>query len=556
MKRIFSIIAISIICNAISAQPNWVKKAASSVFTVKTFSADGTMIGSSNGFFVSENGEAISNFTPFKGATRAIVIDMRGKEMEVECILGANDTYDVVKFRVAGKRTVPLPIASTLSHEKEPAWLLPYSASKNPYALKGEISKAETFNDTYAYYTISLETPENTVSCPFLNENGEVIGLLQQPAKAHSTTCYAVSAGFANDLKMNGLSINDASLKKTYIKKALPDDLDQAILTMYVAGSTLDSTIYENMVEDFIKKFPDAADGYIYHAQINVNANRFDNADQDMQQAIKVADKKDDAHYNYANLIYLKEIYKGNIPYAKWNLDKAADEADEAYNINPVSIYRQLKAKVRMAQKRYDDAYNIYKELIDGGEHTAETFFFAARCKEILNDTTSMLALLDSAVNTFTKPYLKSAAPYLIARAQALSKAGQYRRAVMDYNEYEKLMASQVNDNFYYIRSQTELDGNMFQQALNDINKAIEMSPKSEVYYAEKASILVRVGLLEEAIATSQECIRLAPELSDGYLFLGLAQCLNGEKDEGIKNMEKAKELGDKQAQALIEEYK
>jgi hypothetical protein len=47
----------------------------------------------------------------------------------------------------------------------------------------------------------------------------------------------------------------------------------------------------------------------------------------------------------------------------------------------------------------------------------------------------------------------------------------------------------------------------------------------------------------------------MAPNYSDGYLFLGLAQCLKGNKDEGLKNLQKAKELGDPQADELIEKY-
>ena len=79
------------------AQPSWVKKASKSVFTVKTFSKDGSLIGSTNGFFIGTNGEAISNFSPFKGASRAVVIDASGKEMTVDCILGANDMYDILE---------------------------------------------------------------------------------------------------------------------------------------------------------------------------------------------------------------------------------------------------------------------------------------------------------------------------------------------------------------------------------------------------------------------------------------------------------------------------
>ena len=99
------------------------------------------------------------------------------------------------------------------------------------------------------------------------------------------------------------------------------------------------------------------------------------------------------------------------------------------------------------------------------------------------------------------------------------------------------------------------MGGHLFQQALNDINKAIELEPAEPTYYGEKASLQIRVGMHKEAIETAQQLIRLSPELSDGYLFLGLAQCLTNQKAEGAKNLQKAKEMGNEQAQSLIDKY-
>jgi tetratricopeptide (TPR) repeat protein len=143
-----------------------------------------------------------------------------------------------------------------------------------------------------------------------------------------------------------------------------------------------------------------------------------------------------------------------------------------------------------------------------------------------------------------------------LTRAQTLHRYGQYRKAVFDYNEYEKLIATGLTDQFYYIRFQSELKGHLFQQALNDISKAIEISPKNTLYYAEKASLEIRVNMLDEAIRSSEHCISIEPQNSDGYLFKGLALCLKGNKTEGIILLEKAKELGDNQAQVLISKYR
>lgn len=555
MRRTLICIMAALALCAAQAQPGWVKKAAKAVFTLKTFDADGNLIASSNGFFVGEQGEALSSFAPFKGAARAVVIDTKGNEMPVASIIGANSTYDVAKFRVEAKSTAPLAIAAANAAEGSAVWLLPYSTKKSPDCIEGRVSKIETFQGSYAYYTVGMKGIENSVSCPLFNANGEVIGLIQQPVDAKDTTNYAVSAAFANSLKTNGLSINDATLNSTSIKKELPDELNQAVLTLYVADSVLDSAAYAATVNDFIAKFPNAADGYISRAQLSVGAQDYAAADADMQQAIKVADKKDDAHFNYAKLMYQKLMFADAKPYDKWTFDAAAAEARAAYDINKVSLYRQLEAQIRFAQKRYDEAYSIYSELLGGDMRNAETYFAAARCKEMMSDTTAMLALLDSAVNTFSKPYLKSAAPYILARAQALLSMKEYRKAVVDFNEYEKLMPTEVNANFYYIRARAEIDGHIYQAALNDLATAIGKDPKNTLYYCEKASLEIRVNLFDDAIKTAGQCIAVDPKLGEGYMFLGLAQCLKGDKATGRQNLQKAKDLGDTQAQELIDKY-
>ena len=552
MNRLYTLISTLLIATAAIAQPSWTKKASKSVFTLKTFAADGTLIGSSNGFFTGEQGEALSSFTPFKGASSAVVIDAQGHEMPVECMLGANDTYDVARFRVAAKKTAPLSVATTAATEGTSVWMLPYRETK---VIQGTIRKTETIGSGHAYYTVAMTMPEGTTNCPLINDAGEVVGLMQQPFRQNDTLSYAVSARFADSLHINGLSINDATLRSTNIRKDLPADLDQAVLSLYIGQASLDSIQYVMLINDFISRFPNAPEGYTYRAQSKLADMDFDGAARDMEQAIRVADKKDEAHFNYSKLIYQKEIYMSQTPYEPWSLDKALSETREASKLNPMAIYRHQEAAILFAQKKYAEAADIYNSLFDSELRSPDIFYEASRCKAALKDTIGQIALLDSCVAMFSQPYLKEAAPYLLARAQVLMDAGQNRKAVSDLNEYEKLMMASVNDRFYYLRYQAEVGGRLFQQALNDIDRAIQMAPQYDIYYAEKASLQVRVGMTDEAIATATECIKIAPDHSDGYLFLGIAQCQKGLKAEGIKNLQKARELGDPQADGLIEKY-
>ena len=553
MKKKILLILLGVMPLVAMAQPSWVKKATKSVFTLKTFAEDGSLIGSSNGFFTSDKGDAVSNYTPFKGASRAVVIDASGKELPVVSIVGVNDMYDVVKFRVNGK-TQPLAISSATTPVSSQVWLLPYHEVKNIPA--GTVRKAETFQGEYEYYTVAMTMPANTVSTPLINQAGEVVGLMQQPATDKDTLSYAVSARFADSLRISGFGMNEAALLQTKIKKELPDDQKEAVLALYMASSRQDSASYVNMVEDFIRKFPKASDGYMYRAQIEASSNNFAAAEKDMETAISNSTQKDDTHYNYARMIYNKIIFQADVPYDNWTLDKALEEIRLANTLNPQPTYRQMEANILFGQKKYNEAYDIYTELANTNLKGAEVYFSAARCKEMLKDSTAMLALLDSAMNCFTKPYLKEAAPYLWARAQARLQAKKYRDAIADMNDYEELMVANINDNFYYLRHQAEVDGRLYQQALNDITRAIVMNPKETFYYAEKASLEIRVGLYDNAIATAKESITIDANDSDGYLFLGVAQCLKGNKKEGIPNLQKAKDMGNLQAEALIQKYK
>ena len=555
MKRIITILFAACVCCMTSAQPDkWVKKASKAVFTLKTFNANDELIGSSNGFFITADGIAVSSYTPFRGASKAVIIDAMGKEYPVKSIIGANDTYDIAKFRVDASKCQTLRTAPAVG-ENTQLWLLPYNAKNGYSCTAATVKSVQKVQNDYDYYTLEGNGSENTVGCPYLNAAGDVVGIKQQSSSDDNATQYAVGATFATGLKMTGLSINDAALKATSIKKELPDELDQAILTLYLASTIGDANSFVGLVDDFIEKFPQAPDGYSYKAQIMAAKDNYPEADKYMKLAIENATDKAEAHYNYAKMMYQNLLYFHDSASHAWTYEQALEEAEQAVALDPQLAYVTQKAQLLFACKRYDDSYTTFQDAIAKGAHNAECFYGAARCKEQLNDTTAYIALLDSAVATFSQPYLKEAAPYIYARGQALAENGQYRLAVNDFNEYENLMISQINSEFYYIRSQVEVKGRLFQQALNDLDKAIDKDPSILLYRSEKASLQIRVKLIDEAIETASECIRLFPDSSDGYLFLGLAQCLKGDKALGVVNLLKAKDLGDTQADTLIEKY-
>lgn len=533
------------------AQPAAVKNAAKSVFTLTTYDKDGTELMTSHGVFVGNSGECISNLKPFLGAVRAVVTDAKGNQMSVSRILGANDIYDVARFSVDGK-TAPLPTATSATQGSK-VWLVGFG-DKNPVITAATVKSVEKFMEKYSYYIFSLTPPDGTNSCPFINEQGQVIGLMQPSSTSFDT--HATDARYIAELQVSGMSVNDANMRKIGIPTALPADKTQALLALMMAENGVDSVKKAATVNDFIEQYPTAVDGYASRAQMYVNANDFANAAKDMETAIKKAEPKDEAHFRYSKLIYYKEVYKNALPYKPWSLDLALEEATQANTINPQPLYEHLRAQIIFAQGDYQTAYDMFTKLLDTPIRNGEIFYEASRCKLLLKaPTEEVVALLDSAIAVTDTLQLQSAAPYFFARGEAYESLGKYREAVFDYTRYEYLVGRRVSADFYYMREQAEIKAKLFKQALNDITRAIIVNPAEPMYFAEKASLELKVNMLKECVETSGVCIERWPEYPDGYVVLGLAQIHQGNKAEGLKNLEKAKELGHEQAQTLIDKY-
>lgn len=537
----------------VHGQSKQVKKAAASIFSLTTFKTDGTLLASTNGVFISDNGEAISAFYPFVGADSAVVIDTNGNALPVDVIIGANELYDVCKFKVNGK-TTPIKIASTPSNDGEKVWMLGYSI-KNQEAKQVPIQKTELFMDKYTYYIFSSETPENMEGCPFVNAKGELIGILQHAN--HSEGTHAVDAHFMKDMQINnGLSLADPVLRQTTIRTQLPAKEEDALVTLLMA-SEQNKKNYLKYIQDFKHSFPHAVDGYAAQARQYANKKEFAKAANEMETAIQNVHKKDAAHAEYAKIIFHQQLFQPDSTYLAWSLDKALAEAQKAYEINPLPAYQHQQAQIIYSKGNYQKAYDMFLALTKTNLRSGELFYEAAQAKAQLKaNQAEILSLLDSAVAACPQPLTPIAAPFVLARGAAYDQAGDYKKAIMDYNRYDTLMLGRANHEFYYTRFNCNVKLRRYQQALNDIAHAAVLNRQEPTYLAEMASLQLKVNYIDDALKTAELCIGIAPNYPDIYLIKGLALIQKKQKKLGIEAFEKAKQLGDKRAQDYIDKYK
>ncbi|MCD8030407.1 MAG: tetratricopeptide repeat protein [Bacteroides sp.] len=546
---------------SVAQAPKWVERAKRAVFSVVTYDKEDNMLRTGNGFFVTEEGVALSDFSLFEGAQCAVIITSEGKQMNVDAILGANSIYDVIKFRVSitDKRVPALQLAGTIPAEGDPVYLLPYSTQKDKQATSGKVKEVSIPAEGNQYYTLDLVLAEKMVSCPVTNATGEVFGIVQKATGADTTSiCYAASASFAYALSLGALSQTDVNLRGIGIKKGLPETEEEALVALFMASGHASTEEYLNLVNDFISQFPQNADGYMRRAThyiYNVGDEPAMNlAATDLERALQVAQKKDDVYYNRAKLIYNYQLGQPEKNYKDWTYERALAEVQKAFDIDPLPVYKQLEGDIRFAMQDYAGAFAAYDEVNRSNLVSPTTFFSAAKAKEMMgDDPEAVIALLDSCVAHCPQPMLEEDAVFLLERAQAKMNALQYRPALLDYDAYYNAVRGRVNDVFYYYREQAALQGRQFQRALDDILKAIELNPTEVIYRAEYGAINLRVGRYEEAINGLQEALKIDPEYGEAYRLIGLAQVQLGHIEEACTSFSKAKELGDEAVDALIE---
>ena len=540
--------------------PKWVEKAKRAVFSVVTYDKDDKILNTGNGFFVSEDGIAVSDYALFKGAQRAVIIDTEGRQMPVLNIMGADDMYDVVKFRVdiTGKKVNSLTLATAPPAAGSEIYLLPYSTQKDRSCTFGHVKSIDKMVGNYFYYTLQLRLKEKMVSCPLVTAEGTVFGLAQKSSGQDTTiVCYAADVRYAMDQKISALSYTDFALKDIGIKKALPDTEEQALVFLYMASAQLPSDKYAEVLNDFVEQYPNSADGYMRRA---VNRASMSDAvsmqlvEADMDRALELAQDKAGIRFERAKLIYNYVLNNSEKTYDNWTLDKALEEIREAVVLQPLPVYIQLEGDILFSKQDYASALSCYEQVNRSSLASPASFFRTAQTKEMMQaPVEEIVALLDSCVSRCPMPYTDATAPYLLARAQALLNAGQARRSMLDYDAYFKAVDGKVNDSFYYYREQASLQAHQYQRALDDLAKAIELNPKKLLYRAELAVVNIRVGRSEEAVKVLQEALQIDPSYSEAYRLMGLAYIYLKKKNEACEALAKAKELGNENVDDLIE---
>lgn len=560
-KIILSVLVALVSLSATSApkQPKWVKSAKNSVVKIVSYK-EGKEYNQGQGFICNGN-TVYTDLTFMTGADSIVTIDGKGVSRSAQILTGANGMYEVAKFTInQEKKLTTLPLTSVAATVEQNVYILPYSTEKKIQPVETTVVNCVDIANGNKYYTLACHPDSSLFGCPVLDAGGGVIGIIQKCNTETDTCTYALDANFIDQIEIGAVSLVENAYKNIGIKKQLPEKIENALAYVFMMQQELSATEYGKLLDDYIKQFPNSADGYFNKGAFLINeadSTQHTYAVSLIEKSIELADSSvNEFLCDYANLIYNTITNGNNVSAENWNLNFALEQIEKAIAIKNSPIYQRVKGNILYSLERYQESYNCYKELNKSELASTETYLLAYTISHQLEiGFEEQIALLDSAIAKSGTPTPIYAAQYIQERALLNEKAGKNREAVVDLYRYEELLGSyNMNANFYYIREQLEIKAKMYELALKDIEHAITLEPDDIGFKLEQASMFVRVGDIDKALPLLQKLAEEEPEISDIHRLLGICYMRTDKTAAARKSLEKAKSLGDTLADQLLQQ--
>lgn len=172
------------------------KKYNSAVFMIYT--TDGLGVFQGSGFFISENGVAVSNYHVFKGtAVGSVVIKLSdGRQCKISEVIAKSESEDYILFRIKG-HFVHIPVSHRKNNVGEKVYTIGSPRGLENTFSSGEISQIRDDN----YIQISCPIDHGSSGGVLINAYGEAIGIT---TGGHDES--GANLNFAKNIKVLNLS--------------------------------------------------------------------------------------------------------------------------------------------------------------------------------------------------------------------------------------------------------------------------------------------------------------------------------------------------------------
>jgi len=354
MANIFLIILyISAITVRAQELTQVVKKVSPATVTILTYDKNGEIIGQGSGFFISKDGDIITNRHVLTDAHRADIKTANGKVYHIAKIVAENKEADIVRAKV----NIPESVHYLSLIYSSPEVGERIVVVGNPLGLEqtvsdGIVSAIREIPKFGKIYQITAPVSSGSSGSPVVNIKGEVIGVATFQLVEGQNLNFAIPSEYISKLRVE---------KDKTFEEWAKGNVEEWITSaggLYSSGLFfLWSYDYEKALpyfEEAVKKDPNYADAYFYIGYCNRKLGRYTEAIEAYKQAIRIKPDYAEAHYNLGVAYDDLGRYTEAIEAFKQAIRIKPDDAEAHYNLGVT--YGNLG--------RYTEAIEAYKQAI------------------------------------------------------------------------------------------------------------------------------------------------------------------------------------------------
>ena len=368
--------------------PAMIKRIEPSIVVIFTYNREGTLLGQGTGFFISKDGDVVTNFHVLQGASRADVKMSDGKIYPVKEVLGEDKIGDLIRISVdVPKSTVhPLSLSTSVPEVGERVVVMGTPLGLEKTVSDGIVSAVRDIPEFGKIIQVTAPISSGSSGSPVINMNGEVIGVVTFFVLSGQNLNFAIPGERIAQLTPGeGKTLYEREEARVEEGLVLADRLYSIGLRYLWIEEYEKALVY--FVES-VTKNPQYAEAYFQIGYCKGKLGRYSEATEAYQQAIRIKPDDIDTLNNLCVAYGMTERYHEAIEFCKRAIQFNPGLA-EAYNnlgwsYHKVGRYQEAmescKQAIRLkpdfapahynlgnsyaALKRYGEAIESFKQTI------------------------------------------------------------------------------------------------------------------------------------------------------------------------------------------------
>jgi tetratricopeptide (TPR) repeat protein len=278
--------------------PSMIKRIEPSVVVVLTYDQEDRLIGQGSGFFISQNGDVITNYHVLQGVSRAVIRAGDEKIYPVKRVVAEDREADLIRVSVdIAERTVPpLSISTSLPQVGERIVVIGTPLGLEKTVSDGIVAAVREIPDFGKIIQLTAPISQGSSGSPVVNMKGEVVGIATFIILAGQNLNFAIPGeNIAKLTPGDGKTFSEWQETGVEEKISLAEQLYSIGIRFLWIGD------YEKAIPYFleaIKKNPKYAEAYFQAGYCNDKLGRFSEAVEFYKQAIVLEPDDFDSYNN------------------------------------------------------------------------------------------------------------------------------------------------------------------------------------------------------------------------------------------------------------------